>query len=250
MKLMFFDCNCIFGRRRDRKINEPFLLRDLKNDMVHFGIRKALVVHAASRDYNPSIGNMDILSITNKDENLFAVWAILPEATGELPNITIFLEQFFKKKIKAIIAFPKLHKFSLSEWSIGHMLKAFEEKNIPLLLPFSETSWDDIYLLCKRYPSLPLIITGIDYRQLRYLLQLWQLYKNLYIDTSWLSINGIFEYLYKKGYVQNLLFGTNYPVYSPGAAVTMITYADISEENKSKIAGKNLLNLLDKIKTE
>jgi predicted TIM-barrel fold metal-dependent hydrolase len=52
-----------------------------------------------------------------------------------------------------------------------------------------------------------------------------------------------------ENFVQNfgasrLLFGTNMPRYTGTAAVALLTYADISYDDKNAIAGDNLKNLL------
>ena len=57
MPLSLFDCNCMIGKRADRKEPEPWSLEMLSRDMDHSGIAEALVTHAMSRDYDPSAGN-------------------------------------------------------------------------------------------------------------------------------------------------------------------------------------------------
>ena len=245
MSISFFDCNCILGERRDRRDGEPSTLEELTADMKYFGIQKTLAVHGSSRDYHPAAGNSAISSIVAANQYIYGVWAILPEGTKEIPTAREFIKDLIKQRISATIAYPRLHKFSLSDWSAGNILTGLAKGKIPLIIPFSETNWDEVHSVCQRYPMLPVIITGCNYRQLRYLLQLWKFNKNLFIDISWFSIANGFEYLEKHGYIQNLLFGTNYPLYSPGAAIAMISYANISEKNKLAIAGKNLQNLLD-----
>ncbi|MFC1482094.1 amidohydrolase family protein, partial [Candidatus Neomarinimicrobiota bacterium] len=73
---------------------------------------------------------------------------------------------------------------------------------------------------------------------------LWEQHRNLYVDISWFSISNGLEYLHESGYSDQLLFGTNYPYYTPGAAVTALTYANLTEEVKLRIAGDNLRSIL------
>ena len=46
MRLSLFDCNCMIGKRADRKQAEPWSLESLVRDMDHCGIAEALVTYA------------------------------------------------------------------------------------------------------------------------------------------------------------------------------------------------------------
>jgi predicted TIM-barrel fold metal-dependent hydrolase len=95
---------------------------------------------------------------------------------------------------------------------------------------------------------LPVVTTGINYRQLRYLLPLWETCRNLYVDMSWLSVADLLPFLKMRGYLKRLLFGTNYPAYTPSAAVSMITYANVGMEEKKLVGGDNLRALMENIR--
>jgi predicted TIM-barrel fold metal-dependent hydrolase len=59
---------------------------------------------------------------------------------------------------------------------------------------------------------------------------------------------GAIEDIVKHFGPESLLFGTNMPQYTGTAAVSLLTYADISREDKQAIAGDNLRNLLNKVR--
>jgi len=239
-QLSFFDCNCILGKRADRQEGEPYSLEELLRDMEYFCIDEALVVHALSKDYDPAIGNNTLCQLIAGHDNLYPVWAILPPSTAELPTPEQFIAQAIERGVKAFTAFPKLHNFSLAEWNIGDLLAQMELARIPLLVPFSETTWSEIESVCAKHPDLPIVIQTVNYRQLRFLLPLWEKHRQLYVDLSWFSICSILPFLAKRNLIDRLLFGTNYPSRTPGAAVTMVTYSEASEEQKQRIAGGNL----------
>jgi predicted TIM-barrel fold metal-dependent hydrolase len=44
---------------------------------------------------------------------------------------------------------------------------------------------------------------------------------------------------------ERLLFGTHMPLFTPGAAIAAVTYADISETERALIAADNLHRLLE-----
>lgn len=242
--LSFFDCNCMIGKRSDRKEGEPWSLDSLCQDMEYFGITDTLVSNALSKDFDPITGNRELIQIISGQHNLHPVWTIVPSPSAEIQSPKQFLEESEINGVEAFTAFPKLHNFSMMGWTIGPLLGEIEKLRAPLLLPFSETSWDEVHSICTSYPRLPVIVHTVNYRQLRYLLPLWDKHLNLYVDISWFSIVDIIPFLEKNNFLDRLLFGTNYPIYTPGAAVTMVTYSGTNDDVKKKIAGNNLRKLL------
>ncbi len=250
MTLSMFDCNCMVGMRADRRPGEPWSLEQLRADMQSCGIADALITHAMSRDLDPATGNRELGRLLAGTRNLHACWAILPPATHELGTPADFVREMHAQHVAAAIAYPHTHNYSLSDWSLGPLLAALAAAHMPLLLPFTQFSWDEAERLCSVYPDIPFIVTGLNYRQLRHLLPLWEKHRNLFVDLSWCSINDGLGYLSERGAVPQVLFGTNYPRYDPGAAVTMVTYARISDEEKSAVAGGTLRKIINGIRRD
>jgi hypothetical protein len=240
----------MIGKRADRKEGEPWSLEGVLADMNTCGISDALVTHAMSRDYDPAAGNQEICRLVAGTPALHGCWAILPPSTGEIPPPDLFVREMLAKDIDAAIAYPQAHNYSLSGWSVGPLLSALEDYRVPLLLPFGQFTWDEIERSCAEHPSLPLIVTALNYRQLRFLLPLWQKYRNLFVDLSWFSIHDGLAYIAERGLLRQVLFGTNYPVYEPGAAVTMVTYSNLKEEERRMVAGDTLRELIRGIRRD
>ena len=154
----------------------------------------------------------------------------------------------FDAHVAATVAYPRVHNYSLADWSLAPLLNALASRGIPLLLPFGQFTWDEVEDLSRKHFALPIIITGLNYRQLRFLLPLWQRHTNLFVDLSWFSIHDGLAYLAEQRLLSNVLFGTNYPLYEPGAAVTMVTYANLSDEDRARVAGGTLRKILNNIR--
>lgn len=246
--ISLFDCNCMLGKRADRREGEPWSLGQLQEDMKYYRIAEALVSHAISRDYDPMIGNKELISIITELKNLYPVWCVLPPLTCELGSQSTFVDSMLSSGVKVAISYPRFHSYSLAPWSVGKLLSAFNYYRAPLILPFQQFDWDEVYNICHAYPDMPVITTGINYRQLRYLLPLWDSCSNLYVDSSWFSTADLWTFLKHRGHLENLLFGTNYPAYTPSAAVSMITYADVDKEEKQLVAGGTLRALLANVR--
>ena len=242
--LNFFDCNCMIGKRSDRREGEPWSLDSLLQDMAYFGIAEALVSNATSKDFDPITGNKELIQTISGYTNLHPIWTITPPLIGEIQSPKQFVQESENDGVIGFTAFPLLHNFSMMDWCIGELLIEIQNVGTPLLLPLSETNWNEVHSICTSYPNLPVIIQTVNYRQLRFLLPLWKKHRNLYVDISWFSIVDIIPFLMKHNLMDRLLFGTNYPIYTPGAAVTMVTYSCDNYEIKKKIAGDNLRTVL------
>jgi predicted TIM-barrel fold metal-dependent hydrolase len=232
------------GKRADRREGEPWSVDDLLADMNTRGIADALVTHALCRDYDAAVGNQELSRVLAGTSALHACWAVLPPSTGETPAPDVFLREMLAKDVVAAVAYPRAHNFSLSEWSIGPLLSALEDYRFPLLVPFGQSDWEEIQRLCSEHASLPVIVTGLNYRQLRFLLPLWEKYRNLFVDLSWFSVHDGLAYLAERGVLRQVLFGTNYPLYEPGAAVTMVTYANLRDDERAMVAGGTIREII------
>lgn len=238
----------MIGKRADRREGEPWSLDQLLADMSVCGISEALVTHALSRDYDPVAGNQELSRLIAGTKCLHGCWAIVPPSTGEIAAPDAFLRDMLAQQVVAAIAYPRAHNFSLSGWSVGPLLSALEEHRVPLCIPFGQSDWEEIERVCREHASLPVIVTGLNYRQLRFLLPLWENYRNLFVDLSWFSIHDGLAYLAEHGLLRQVLFGTNYPLYEPGAAVTMVTYANLHDEQRRMVAGGTMRELISGIR--
>lgn len=250
MRLDFFDCNCLVGKRADRKPGEPWSLNALLNEMERCGIADALVCHAASRDYDPAAGNSELAALIAGQPHLHGCWALLPPGSGEFPPPDRFVDDLLAAGMAAAVAYPALHTYSMDDWSMGALFERLARRRIPLLLPFGQCPWETVNRLCRGFTDLPVIVTGLNYRQLRFLLPLWETVRNLYVDLSWFSLHQGLEFLSSKGLTTQVLFGTNWPSYEPGAAVTMVTYADLPEEERRGVAAGNLQQILNGVRRD
>ena len=250
MPLSLFDCNCMLGMRADRKGGEPWSREQLLVDMQSCGISEALVTHAMSRDYDPAAGNQELCRLLSGTPNLHGCWAVLPPATREVGEPVAFIREMLAHNVSAAIAYSHTHNYSLSDWSLRPLLSALENTRIPILLPFGQFTWDEVERMCSEHIHLPIIVTGLNYRQLRHLLPLWERHTNLFVDLSWFSIHDGLSYLSERGFLKQVVFGTNYPLYEPGAAVTMVTYSGLTDADKQSVSGGTLREILAGIRRE
>ena len=247
-RLQFFDCNASFGMRKSVLPGSFYKKDDLLARMSEYGIKKALVHNAMAMEYDAETGDRILTEELKGNGNLLPAWVVLPHHTGEFPVPGDLITLMRNNDIRAAILMPGSgsgYGHSVEEWCCGDLYKVFEKHGIPLFLPADQLpSMDSLYSICKQHPSLNVVLTGLDYRISRDLFPLLKVFSRLYVETSgYRAQDGIEEICSKFG-ADRLIFGTNLPFGSGAAAVCMIAYANISQEEKQMIACKNLEKLL------
>ncbi|MFC1528977.1 amidohydrolase family protein [Candidatus Latescibacterota bacterium] len=245
-KLAFFDCNCSVGRVSHPHIYDISDAAGLRIEMDTAGIEEALIYHTIARDANPPLGNSLLHEEISGVAGLHPAWVVLPHHTGEMPHPRKLLKDMEGNGVKAVRMYPTkdYHSFSLSEWGSGELLSALEEARVPLMLDLEIVWWEAIQKVLENHPRLPVIATNVSYRHNRFSYPLFEKYENLYVETSRYFGAGTIEDVVSCFGSRPILFGTNMPQYTGTAAVSMLTYAEISREDKKAIAGGNLRNLL------
>lgn len=242
-----FDCNCIIGRRSLRSLQEFYTVEKLIKEMAYFGISRALVYHAVAEEYSPLIGNSQLLEEIRDKKPLEGCWVGLASQTEEVPDPKQMIEEALNKGIKAFKIFPVKHHFLLEEWSCGKFLSTLNDHKMLLFLDLDQTTWKEVYHICKHYPRLPLVLTNVNYYIDRLLYPLCEMFGQLHIEISHYYVFRGIETICKRFGAHHLLFGTRLPIFEGGSAKTMVVYAQISREEKQLIFGENLNRLLGEV---
>jgi predicted TIM-barrel fold metal-dependent hydrolase len=107
------------------------------------------------------------------------------------------------------------------------------EQMTPLLEKFPKVTWN----LCHFNNS---------HDQMKDRFELGSKYPNMLLDTSGSQIErmGMLELAVEKMSADRILFGSDFPINDPGQAITRIEHAFLSENDKKKIFGENLIKKL------
>ena len=140
---------------------------------------------------------------------------------------------------------PRQDYWSLAPWCCDRLFTALQTRRLPVLCQTSELSYEDVAALAERYPTLPLIIIGADYRSQRILLPLLEACSNVYlsIGSNYIVQRGIEQCVETVG-ARRLLFGTGYPDVDMAGHISQLMYADISDDEKRLIGSGNLDRLI------
>ncbi len=243
--LSFVDVNCAIGRMRRTAPKTYSTPHELIARMNRYGIDAAFVYHTMSLLYDAWEGNMKLIDELGAYENLHPVWVVLPHHTGEFPAPDELIELMHEHDVRMVRAFPSAenHQFSIAEWNCGGMWSALEREQIPLAVGLDQIKWEELYTLATTHPELTIILCDVGYRIARNLFSLMKLAPNVYLETSAYKVHRGLEELCMVVGAERLLFGTGMPVFSGGAAASMIRYARIGEEAQVRIASHTILSL-------
>ncbi|HBN82783.1 MAG TPA: hypothetical protein DDZ89_02965, partial [Clostridiales bacterium] len=240
---IYFDCDLCLGKYAYKHPLQRWKTEDILREMDRTGIAGAFAYHGLAKHYSPEYGNRLLLDEMKKSDRLYGCWVLLPDNAGDFPDIDTFISQMKENNIRLAKMFPKRHFYVFDEDTVGKQLSGLEKASIPLLIDWSEVSYNELITVLEMHPGLHVIIQGASWGQERYIYSLLSKYPNTYTDFTSFQSNENIEFLVKKYGAHRFVFGTNMPFKSPGAHRALIDYARISEEDKELIAYKNISKL-------
>lgn len=243
----FCDCNCMIGLRARHQKQTIWKLEDYKRDFEYYDIMAAVVSHAVAREYSCDYGNRRLMHEIGDDLRFIPQWVLLPHHTGEMPPGPEIVAEMLQLGVRCARIMPKTHGYDTSEQILGALLTALELHRIPLFIDISQASIPELVDLCRRHPLLPVVCTGIAWASDRQLYPALAQVSNLYIETSAHQGHRAYERFVREFGSDRLLFGTDLPHRSPGAARMMVNYEQISDDDRYKIAGGNMMRLLNNV---
>lgn len=253
-KLEFFDVNVWIGKPTKKFLEISLSVDELIKKMDSLKIKKAVVWHIAQQDAGPIVGNEILYEKIAEKPRLFGIWPILPPQTNEIKSGNFFINMK-KNRIIGVKPFPKKHNFLLNSVTFGDFLSKLEERRIPLFLDILSNQcvdFKDVYEIMKDFPYLTSILCNIGlWNTDRYTWPLLEKFPNFYLESSLLSLQeGGIEATVKRFGGAKIVFGTGFPERYMESSILQITHAEISDEDKRKIAFENLENLIKKIRYE
>ncbi len=208
-----------------------------------------MVVHTLARDYDPVVGNRILIEQIKSYANIFPCFVLMPDIWGEFLEVEVYLNEY---NVRAVKLYPRTHRYFFDEYTCGKIFKVLEERSIPLFIEagrgfdekYNQVSFEEIDVLCSMHPGLNVVLQGARWEEARKIFTLMKKHKNLHIEFSSFQLNRGIEYIVENFGSDRVLFGSEFPIKSIGSARTFLDYSEISDEDKSKIAGGNLARLL------
>lgn len=248
--MKYLDSCASIGMQGPTDARVPWKTESLLSDMEHVGIHGALVWHWTAREYDPSFGNRKLLEEIAGRDRLYPCWVLLPHHAGEMPRGSDLVGEMIEHGVRAAKMFPRRHHYRFDEAVCGELFTALEEAEIPLLIDVGlygedqQASFEEIERLCRVHPGLPVLLQKARWESVRDVVDLMQRHPRTYIEFSNYQVHYGPEFMIEKLGADRLLLGTEWPFKSPGAARSLLDYAEISDEDRAKVAGLNFSRLL------
>jgi predicted TIM-barrel fold metal-dependent hydrolase len=251
-----FDAHCVVGRHLKLYPGGLHTTEDLLTEMDHFGIAEALVVDSLSRENHPAQGNARVLEAIAGQPRLHPAWAALPHGPAdEQPPAEEFLADMRRHKVGAVMLYPGQYRFHLADWCVDAFIEPLADAGVPVFVNYGvvdaggggmdATDWRDVVDFCRRWPAMPVIVGEPRFRQgNRMMRRALEACGNLRIELSGCWLHRSVESITEGWGAERLIFGSNWPAMSQAPTLTPLTTADISDDDKRRIAGDNLRQLI------
>jgi hypothetical protein len=250
----FFDANVAIGPRKVIFPGQDWPPGDVFPRLAECGITASLVHHTAAVEDNPVTGNALLMDALRGQEiagvkDVHPVWAVLPFTTNEQGAPDELRGALKSAGVKGVLLYPAAQGFSNAAWCAGTLYDLLEGMRMPTFVRFNpqDFTWNELHDLLTAHPRLPVILREVSYAIDRTLYALLERFPNLGVETAkYLPFRGIEEIVRRFG-AGRLVFGSEAPFLSPGAAVAPVLTAAISDADKRAIAAGNLRRLVGDI---
>jgi predicted TIM-barrel fold metal-dependent hydrolase len=246
--LSFLDASCLIGYRQRPHRTAPQTIPDYLRDFDYYDIQAALTCHAYAVEYSQDYGNRFLLREIADQPRFIPQWVLVPHHAGEMAPPDKLLPEMLSAGVRAARILPKSHGFGLSPQVIGPLCEALAEHRIPLFVDVGEVDLEAAINLAARYPELPLVLCDVSWASDRIIFARFGEVPNLHLDTWAFQGHRHYERFCEAFGPERLLFSTNLPLRSPGAARMMTLFEQIDDRARELIAGGNLARLLNGVR--
>jgi len=249
--MRYFDAHAWIGPRPEKHTLERWSLKHLIEDMRLTGLSAALVTHEQALNYEPMHGNLRLCEeIHPYRDRLFPCWVVLPHQANDFPEPAKLLALMDEYHVRAVRVAPKKMGCPVAEDIWGELASALAEKSVLIKLSLDDVEgFEATSSLIGYFRRCPVLLTDVFWDRWRELNYLMRRHQNLHLEFSSFQANRAIEIFGRTFGFQRLLFGTDQPKKSPGAARAFVDLAMVNEKDKEKLASGNLMRLLklDKI---
>ncbi len=230
-----FDANVYLGHsgtQGDLALETPELLQE----MDRFAIKRALVSHFAGLEYDAIEGNCAL--DRDLDVRFTPAWTVSVEPAS--------MDDIRSRQVRAVRVWfgPLHHNFSIKPWCSGELFEQLQDSQALVLISRPEIEWNDLAELLDNFPRLRVLLLDVGYRSDRYLFPLLARFSGLHFESSnYVGHRQLESYVERVG-PDRMLFGSRLPLYTPGAALTVLGTARIAGSARLAIAGGNLRRLI------
>jgi uncharacterized protein len=214
------------------------------------GVEKAVVSSLSAVHYfNPRHGNHELAECIAPHRNRLIPLAVLkPGFAGVEDDFRRCIEAY---GMRGIMLHPGYHRYRLYDNRLERLMALAAECGLPVCVQtgledprrqydreiIGAVPPEDTGNFARRYPENTIIVLGLKWGQPELLGDPFP--NNLYFDISNYESLGEIEHAVARFGAERMLFGTNYPIFTPLANVEKLRCADIRHAERQAIAQEN-----------
>lgn len=217
-----------------------------------YAMSGALVSAMASWLHDPLGGNAEASAVAHSlaDRGVLACWTAVPPTPGELESLDGLVEQALAEGVAAFRLHPRSHGFSPVAASMHELYAALAANGLPLCVDATEIDWHHLSSIATRFPTLPIVVSNLGYRQLRNLWAALRDHDNLYVDLVDFAAHQAVEWLVARGLADRLLFATGFGLRDPGESIVRLAWSGLDDATVARIGSGNAGRLFGVRRTE
>jgi len=212
------------------------------------GIEKSVLYHVDARSLNPLVGNKKLIELCKHNQSIEPCFVLSPHykyAIGWENTEQLLLEN----NVRFIRLFPKENGYTLASNHTWEMMQIAEKLKLNVMLDYASIYSDNgedpnFDTLCRTFSRVPIILTDVHHLRNMMWYEYLEKHSNVYVEMSinnnWLT----YEETVRLFGSERLLWGSNMPFNHPGPSITMLAYAELSDEDKANISHRNLQRLI------
>jgi len=248
-KLRFFDAGIWLGQPVGFPLARSLPPEELGSVIGRDFVTGGLISHWRGKTVSAQDGNLVLQTVLpDLPEDTYAVWTglpLYPVEPGPLPG-----QGDLPEKVRGVRVFPKSHNYPLASSVIGSLCNWMVERRLLLFIWHVELDWSSLHTLAAEFPELKIIVETQTQKILyhsRPLFALMQQCRNVLVELSNFIGPRFIEYSVREFGAERLIFGSFQPMNDPLVPIGMVVDAEISDSDKSLIAGGNLRGLIGKV---
>ncbi|MBN1341329.1 MAG: amidohydrolase family protein [Phycisphaerae bacterium] len=246
--MLIFDVNCMVGKSGAPRPDWPETPGQTVEALSRAGIQRALVSDFASLQYDPVDGETCLARQVCEHRGFLEPCPMaVPHWGQDVPEPKELLDRFLERGCRAFRVYPKTHYFLLHPVVVGPLLEEAQARRFTVLIDRDQFEWPELIRILESFDRLKLIVVNEGYREMRTIIPLIERFPELRFETSWMQQFGLYEQIVGRFGARPLVFGTHFPVFEPGAALAPVLRANIDDEDRDRILGGNLTEMLDEV---
>jgi predicted TIM-barrel fold metal-dependent hydrolase len=225
---------------------------DLIAEMDRLGISRAIVRHRTAIECGPMTGNAVLQRDLRDQDRLTPAWFLTPDGFAPEYDPVLAVRSMLGAGVRIAWTDAGAEGFSLRPWCCERLYESLSALRVPLMLDALTTQPDDLDEVLTAFPALRIVLFHVRMiGRNRLLNPLMERHPSLHLclDHFYTVFMGA-EDLCRRFGAARLTFGMGYPEAEGGAALASLTYADISDADRSTIAHGTIERLLSETAKE